>query len=61
MQIKIAFEDNTSKTLTYSGEDSFAEWCKTFFSDRYFVLNAHETKGNMCIDTQKVKYVECIK
>lgn len=61
MQIKIAFDNNSTKTLTYSGEDSFAEWCKTFFSGRYFVLNAHEMKGNMCIDTHKVKYVECIE
>lgn len=45
----------------YSGEDSFAEWGKMFFSSRYFVLNAYDTKGNMCIDTQKVKYIECIK
>ncbi|PEE69256.1 hypothetical protein COM73_19975 [Bacillus thuringiensis] len=61
MQIKIAFDNNSTKTFTYYAGDSFAEWCKTFFSGRYFGLNAHHTKGNMCIDTYKVKYVECIK
>lgn len=61
MKIKVAFDGNTLKILTYSGGDSFAEWCKTFFSGRYFVLNAHDKKGNMCIDIHKVKYVECIK
>ncbi|WP_238174826.1 hypothetical protein, partial [Bacillus thuringiensis] len=26
--------------IRYYGRDSFAKWCKTFFSSRYYALNA---------------------
>lgn len=58
MNIKIVFDDNTSKTINYSGDSSFPDWCMEFFKMRYFCINRSNDIGNMTVDTYKVKYVE---
>jgi hypothetical protein len=60
MKIKIVFNDNESKVINYIGDWSFVQWSEKFFSSRYYVVNATNDKGNMTIDTDKVKYIEII-
>lgn len=60
MNIRIVFDDNETKQLTYTGEKAFPEWTEFFFSARYHVINKTNDVGNMTIDTSKVKYVEIV-
>jgi hypothetical protein len=60
VKIKIVFDDNETKEITYTGDKNFSEWTEFFFSARYHVLNKTSEKGNMTIDTNKVKYVEIV-
>jgi hypothetical protein len=60
MKIKIVFDDNSSKELTYTGNWEFPQWSEYFFSARYYVLNKSSNVGNLAIDTYKVKYLELV-
>ena len=58
MKINIKFEDGEKKEVEHHGDFTFPQWVKDFFSARYYVLSNSNEKGNLAIDTQKVKYVE---
>jgi hypothetical protein len=61
MKLKIVFDDNLTKELTYTGDWTFSQWTQYFFSARYYVINKTNEIGNLCVDTEKVKYIEIVK
>lgn len=60
LKIDIMFDDNFKKQINYTGKMSFVEWNETFFKVRYYCLNQTNERGNMTIDTYKVKYTELV-
>lgn len=60
MTINIVFDDNEILTVVHTGDLTYPEWSKHFFSARYYCLNNDSEIGNKTIDTNKVKYVELV-